>query len=62
MRGRGRPRNSQPGTAALRSAGVRACELRHRFGALLTDETRPLKHQKLRICKAFAFDPGVESG
>jgi hypothetical protein len=36
--GRGRPKNSQPGTAALRNAGVPACELRHRLGALLKNE------------------------
>jgi hypothetical protein len=33
--GRGRPENSQPGTAALRNAGVLACELLHRPGALM---------------------------
>ena len=33
--GRGRPENSQPRTAALRNAGVLACELWHRPGALL---------------------------
>jgi hypothetical protein len=38
--GRGRPENSQPGTAALRNAGVLACELLHRPGALLIIEMR----------------------
>src|SRR4051812_43230894 len=33
--GRGRPVNPQPRTAALRSVGVLARELRHRLGALL---------------------------
>ena len=40
--GRGRPENSQPEMAALRNAGVPACELRHRLGALLKNEVLPL--------------------
>jgi len=47
--GRGRPRNSQPGTAALRSAGVRACELRHRLGALPKVEMRPWSYTTIRL-------------
>jgi len=38
--GRGRPENSQPRTAALRSAGVLARELRHRL-RLLNIQIRP---------------------
>jgi hypothetical protein len=41
--GRGRPRNSQPGTAALRNAGVLACEFWHRPGALA----------RLNMCRVF---------
>lgn len=40
--GRGRPENSQPGSAALRNAGVPAYELRHRLGAFLKNVVLPL--------------------
>src|SRR5213592_3513270 len=44
--GRGRPVNSQPRTAALRSAGVRACEFWHRPGAMFKNSDAPTPHSK----------------
>src|SRR5437763_8491616 len=42
--GRGRPVNPQPRTAALRSVGVLAGELRHRLGAVLKTEISPSRY------------------